>query len=297
MPAAKVYDTAISSIGVECFLFLSGMGLYFSMSKNRSIGRFYSKRMSRVLLPYAVWGFLFWFVLDIFIKGEDLLSFLYDYSSLSFWLDGDRTLWYVPFIVLLYLAFPVLYRLFGGKYPLIKLCALVIICICVAAALKVLAPNVYENTEIAVNRVPIFLLGTYYGRRIYENDRFRLTDALLVLGGVSVHIFGILQRSGIIPFDFSISRYEFSLFAFPLILFCAWIMSKVKMTIIKRFLCKAGALSLELYMTHVSLDSLLRFCHIPTYKAEIYIIIIIFSIIFSILLHFLIKNIIIRVSR
>ena len=155
-------------------------------------------------------------------------------------------------------------------------------------------PFVYDNIEIAVNRLPIFLFGAYSGRRIYKNDSFKIGDLLLVLLGIAVHIFGILQRYGVIGIKISFSRYEFALFSISLIYICVWLLSKVNLNRFKSFLRGAGALSLELYMTHVTIDNLLRFCKIPTYSPYYYAIIIILSIIFSIFLHFSLKNIIIK---
>ena len=47
----KLYKTYIGSSGVDIFLLLSGLGLYYSFSKNNSIKDFYSKRLKRVLVP------------------------------------------------------------------------------------------------------------------------------------------------------------------------------------------------------------------------------------------------------
>lgn len=293
-PVAFAYDNVISSVGVECFLFLSGVGLYFSMSKNGNILNFYRKRMSRVLIPYALWGAVFWIALDLLAKGESLGEFLYDFGFLSFWLEGDSVLWYIAFIVILYLAFPIIFKMFSGKYATAFLILSVGFSIGLSLALKLLFPTVYANIEIAVNRLPIFLFGAYSGRRIYKNDSFKIGDLILVLLGLAVHIFGILQRYGVIATQISFLRYEFALFSISLIYICVWLLSKVNLKRIKAFLRGAGALSLELYMTHVTIDNLLRFCKIPTYSPYYYTIIIFLSIIFSIFLHFSLKNIIIK---
>ena len=39
----KLYNTFIGSVGVEFFVFLSGVGLYFSMSKDSNILHFFSE--------------------------------------------------------------------------------------------------------------------------------------------------------------------------------------------------------------------------------------------------------------
>ena len=50
----KGYYYLIGSTGVEIFLFLSGMGLCFSMNKDSNVLRFYNRRFKRLLLPYAI---------------------------------------------------------------------------------------------------------------------------------------------------------------------------------------------------------------------------------------------------
>lgn len=289
---ANVYDNLISSVGVECFLFLSGMGLYFSMKKNSNIRQFYSKRMTRVLIPYALWGGVFWIAMDLLAKKSGIVDFILDFSFITFWSEGESVLWYIGFIVLMYLAFPLIFRAIErGKHGFIYFCAMLVFSVGIAFSLKIVFPDVYENIEISVNRIPIFLIGSYMGKRIYRKDDFCKYDLLIVLLGIAVHIYGILQRCDIILLDISFSRYEFALFSVSLIYICVWIFSKVKLARVKKFLTSVGALSLELYMTHVTIDNMLRFCGIPTYRIENYIIIVIFSTIFSILLHFSLKNI------
>ena len=53
------YYKGISSIGVEVFLFLSGLGLFYSMSNNSNLIRFYEKRVKRLIIPYAIVGIIF----------------------------------------------------------------------------------------------------------------------------------------------------------------------------------------------------------------------------------------------
>lgn len=47
----RAYDLFLGSIGVEVFLFLSGMGLYYSLKKRKdnSIINFYKRRFKRLL--------------------------------------------------------------------------------------------------------------------------------------------------------------------------------------------------------------------------------------------------------
>lgn len=55
-PAQVFYDY-IGSSGVDMFLMISGLGLYYSWKRNPDAGAFYRKRLTRVLVPYvaAAW--------------------------------------------------------------------------------------------------------------------------------------------------------------------------------------------------------------------------------------------------
>lgn len=48
----ECYIKGIGYVGVDIFLFLSGIGLPNSYKKSKSIGDFYLKRMKRILLPF-----------------------------------------------------------------------------------------------------------------------------------------------------------------------------------------------------------------------------------------------------
>lgn len=59
---ASVYNLIFGSIGVEIFLFLSGMGLFFSMRKNENVLCFYKKRLKRLSVPYVLIGGIYWII-------------------------------------------------------------------------------------------------------------------------------------------------------------------------------------------------------------------------------------------
>ena len=43
--AGEIYNTFVGSVGVEFFIFLSGVGLYFSMTKDSRVRYFFQKRL------------------------------------------------------------------------------------------------------------------------------------------------------------------------------------------------------------------------------------------------------------
>lgn len=295
---ASFYDTVFSSVGVECFLFLSGMGLYFSMKKNSSLKQFYTKRLVRVLVPYAVWGVVFWMIKDFLVYQKSLLDFVLDFSFVTFFTKGERVLWYIGFITVIYLLFPLFFKILDtDKHAFLRLVILLAVVMSIVVTVNVVLLDLYNNIEVALNRVPVFLIGTYYGKRIYEHQTFNLWDGLLIAFSILVHIYGVLQSYGLMTFGINFGRYEYTLFAIVLLFFSVWVLSKISFKPLHSFLKSVGALSLELYMTHVSIDNIMRACGIHTYELKYYIICVFLSIIFSIILHFSIKNITIKLLK
>ena len=101
--------------GVDVFLFLSGLGLYHSLSSisndvNFSIKPWYLKRFKRLLIPYTL-SYVPLCVLRGIIRGDSLLNIIGDISTLSFWTRHSGA-WFVALIIPLYIIAPFLYSLF-----------------------------------------------------------------------------------------------------------------------------------------------------------------------------------------
>lgn len=115
------YQGVFGSIGVEIFLILSGMGLYYSFSKNSDIRAFYKKRFSRLVVPYLIVALIFWAVKDLYILKSTILQYVSDITFVTMVTNGTRTIWFVGFILVMYLLFPLFYRvIFGGENRLIR---------------------------------------------------------------------------------------------------------------------------------------------------------------------------------
>lgn len=297
----------VGSYGVEIFLFLSGMGLYFALKRNGSVARFYKRRLVRVLIPYAVWGGVYWLIKDVFIKKPDFGKFFYDFSFLSFWCQGVKRLWYIGFIFILYLLFPLIFKVIDSKkFSFIKTVALIGAVVLFNFALKRYGDNlnviikpvvelfqqsfnepnsVYNNIEIATLRIPIFIIGAYMGKRIFNADKFRWYDAALIITGILVFVYSVIRKYDIVHGLFGIGRYESALFSISVLYGFVWVLSKIKWEYLHRFLIYVGAMSLELYMTHVTINNLLNSKGVAVECFEWYLLCILLSVVFSILLH------------
>ena len=86
----------IGNMGVDVFLFLSAIGLSYSVEKNK-ISTFYKNRFSRLIIPFFVLSLPFYIWKDFFanqISAITPLVFLTDITSLSFWIKDYYELWY-----------------------------------------------------------------------------------------------------------------------------------------------------------------------------------------------------------
>ena len=84
MPALLDKILRWGGIGVDIFLFCSGLGMYFSLQKNTNWKRWYIHRYLRLLVPFLLFAipyYLFRWAID----GDDVWRFLGNISTVSFW--------------------------------------------------------------------------------------------------------------------------------------------------------------------------------------------------------------------
>ena len=94
----------MGNIGVDFFLFLSGMGLWFSWTKHPSLRKFYLRRFLRV---YPTWLFMacLYYIpdfLNINLTGHsghsmNIIDLIGDITiNWDFWMHNELTFWYIP---------------------------------------------------------------------------------------------------------------------------------------------------------------------------------------------------------
>ncbi len=148
----------IGFVGVDIFLMLSGMGLTYAIGKG-SILNFYYRRIRRIYLPFLAVGicYLLQNTWDVNTFWGNITGWnFYDKSMYSF-------LWFVPAILTFYIIFPLYYKLFTShKQPLFCLLGALAIWLLLSIQLRnTLRYDLYGFT----NRIPIFLIGIWFGWR------------------------------------------------------------------------------------------------------------------------------------
>lgn len=245
---------AIGNMAVDVFFFFSGLCLSLSVKKhnypNTGWRVYFGRRFIRVLVPYFIICIPYYLWNAVFeVKGNTshkLIMFFANLSSVSFWLKGTETTWYLYGIVLFYLLFPLLYMCLTkiGQGERFFLLAGFIIFAVITAYIPIL-----KNSMILWARLPIFSIGIMMGiekEKIWEPKRNELTILsimLIVLGAIT----SISEISETITIP---KVYRFLLYM-PMTLVLLLLLSKIRHKI--AVFESIGRISLELYLSHITL--------------------------------------------
>lgn len=255
----------LGGAGVDIFLFLSGIGLYYSFSKCTDLKKFYVKRFKRVLIPYLIWGTGYWFIRDI-IYAQNPNGFLEDLFWVTYYTDGVSTYWYISFILVMYLLFPLFYYMLESRHRNLNLVLLLALSIGLIAVMYNGNLELYLHIEKSVARIPVFILGCYWGRIVKSAKP--MSEGWVIYALIIPWIGGILQYTdelGIVPWKIT-SRLWYGLLAIAICILFSMIFAVVRLERIRKFLNMAGTLSLELYLIHIALQRLMKLWY-PDYES------------------------------
>lgn len=237
------------NMGCEIFLFCSGVCLYFSFCKNQNLLRFISKRLSRVFWPVAIITGWYWLWLCV-SQEVKFAAFFSKMTMLDFWVSGNQQIWFVAFIVICYFLYPYIYSfLYESKWAnrSIRFLSLLVLVIITTLSVKEMYPDVYKKVEIGVTRFPIFLIGCYCGKFVYEKKGMPKWTWILVLL-TNIIVFHTLH----IDVLHGVWRRWFYLFGGLSVTYTVIMFLKLfDIKWIRKFLCFFGGISLNLYVAHI----------------------------------------------
>lgn len=244
--------------GVEIFLLLSGMGLYYSYSKNNNYSHFLKNRVERTLLPYLLVGLFYWIWRYIFAEFN-ILDFIFNASGFSLLIRktgdlltiGKSAFWYVSFVLGLYVIYPVIHNAFNNISKNKKqknFVFLVLLSVVLTIFIRFYASETYASAETWLTRIPAFLAGCYLGEAIKEKRKFRIYDYILIFVCIPIRVLIALIRP--VFDDIILSRYLGIFIALFVCFAVAFVLELCKCNLLNKILAFFGKMSLELYLTH-----------------------------------------------
>jgi len=235
--------------GVDVFLFLSGIGLFYSMEREPSIPRFYRKRAVRVLLPF--------FLVAVVYEGERWLrgtingvQFLENVTLVSYWTRGYAVFWFVAAIVMFYIIYPPVYRAVKSRRPGLYLTLLVGLAAGLIFWMYYMDKAMYHRICGTVYRMPVFFLGCFTAPYVREGRPVRLVPAVLVCAVTAVVSFNLCVTYN----NMFCQPYLLIPLSISSCMLCSIGLSFLgKRNVIRRVLEFLGGITFEIYLVHEKL--------------------------------------------
>lgn len=242
------------NVGVDIFLFLSGVGLWFSWVKTPDVLRFYRRRLLRIVPTWIVVATAFYLpdYLGARRFSHSIVDLIGDITiNWDFWLHDELTFWYVPAIMALYLVAPWYMRLMQSR-PVYRWLPLLMVIWCVMVQWVLPIHHAVGHIEIFWSRVPIFFIGINFGEMV-RTRRQLSSDAVWLLLVTFLMTFGTclyLEQVRHGQFPLFVERMLYIPFTVCTVLVMNRIFRRTPQWV-NRLFRFVGALSLEAYLIHI----------------------------------------------
>ena len=242
------------NVGVDIFLFLSGVGLWFSWVKTPDVLRFYRRRLLRIVPTWIVVATAFYMpdYLGARRFSRSLVDLIGDITiNWDFWLHDELTFWYVPAIMALYLVAPWYMRLVQSR-PIYRWLPLLMVIWCVMVQWVLPIHHAVGHIEIFWSRGPIFFIGINFGEMV-RTRRHLPGEAVWLLLITFLMTFGTclyLEQVRHGHFPLFVERMLYIPFTVCTVLVMNRIFRRMPQWVNSSFRF-VGALSLEAYLIHI----------------------------------------------
>lgn len=253
MPSPIRNIAAHGTIGVDVFLFLSAMGLTYSITKNPCVIAFYKRRIWRIMPTYwLIMTCVYLFVITLMFLHimpdnyypipRNCWQWVQAYTTLGYWVkDGIYYLWYIPAILLLYLLFPFLHIFFVMSRWTYLLCFVP------AIVIAFIHPNIAWYHNLLLYRVGIFLWGGIFTIEFLQRER-NVKRWIVYVIGVLAFLFYLMRMEMELEMFNRVLEESLFFVTLPCILVCvAWLCRFRFFEITTSFV---GKISLEFYLIH-----------------------------------------------
>ena len=294
----------MGNIGVDIFLFLSGMGLWFSWTKKPSLRLFFLRRLLRI---YPAWFIIacLYYIPDYLCpnlvghsgQSTSIIDLIGDITiNWDFWLHDELTFWYIPAIICLYLVSPFYMNLII-KHPIYRWLPVMMIMWCILVQYVTPIHNILGHLEIFWSRIPIFFIGINTAAAVKRKETMDGASIwmiwLMFIMALAASIFLEQEKHGLFPLF--LERMLYIPLTITTILLLNRVFRRTPKSINKAFKF-IGALSLEAYLIHAHfvLDYVEKnnWSYWPTFIVTTAI-----TLIFAWLLHTLLEQIITPIEK
>lgn len=164
-----IFIKEIGYAGVDIFAFLSGMGIFYSLSNNDDSVSFYKRRLYRIAPQYYLMLSLF---LVFFGTNYSLSEIIGNIFCLNIWIGNTKYVyWYVQAILVWYLMSPILFKIIN-KNKIYTVMLILILYVVSIAFWK-------HDALMAMSRFPVFVIGMAFAKDNLTNNSFAENKSFL----------------------------------------------------------------------------------------------------------------------
>lgn len=225
--------TQFGDVGVEFFLVISAIGLFFSLSKNNNKRAFYKKRVLRILPTYLIVAAPYFAHNQEFSIGNYLINL----SGLCI-LYNNRFFWFIGEILICYLLAPFYFEVMK-KHKLSIVIPFVTLAVCYVLG------QCFPPLAIMLIRFAIFFLGLHLAKLVYDKQ---VIDSWLVLPVCLLSLI-LIPVIGDMPIPEEQRWLAFFFLSIPALGALVMMLDKCP-SFISQSLAFVGGITLEIYLLH-----------------------------------------------
>ena len=207
---AVVFIRRMGFLGVDVFLFLSGIGLVYSYEKEKkNVWIFWKRRIRRILLPMIIAAICYSITNHWSVR--EFIEYVSGYHYYMIELEKSF-LWFYFAIATFYFFFPLYYKLFDIS-PNKNIFTVMMLCVWLAAALMTKG-HIRDDLYKMINCIPVFLIGIWLGGRMREGKTeikgyvYLIMAAALVLGYYLEYLILYREHEILLPYsEFGLAAY------------------------------------------------------------------------------------------
>lgn len=231
----------LGNYGVELFLFVSGIGMYYSLNHKESLVQWYKRRFLRIMVPFMLTTIILYPLRFVFGIHTSLSDFLLNVTTLEYWLY-HRGAWYVAMLFPLYILTPIsVHILKSERWKYVAMIFTIVVLLLVSYIHC--DNNVINNIQFVTLRVPMYILGICVAPLVQTECEFNQSNVciVIIIGALLWHYCGLSLGGGIV-----------------IVLLIGYLINiLVKNPLISRLLQFMGNISLESYLTNIYLGHII----------------------------------------